>query len=64
MADTAAARPEPDAQKLGVQLAAHRHSARTYARSIVKRWPALTAAQRAEVTAILSPLVGRTEAGR
>lgn len=50
-----------DGAKLGGQ---RRHDPRTYARSIAKKWPALTAAQRAEVSAILSPLVGRTEAGR
>lgn len=43
---------------------AARHDFRSYARSIVEKWPALTAAQRAEVSAILSPIVGRTEAAR
>lgn len=54
------------AEKLspGAQLAARRHDPRTYAKSIVKKWPALTAAQRAEVSAILSPVLGRVEAGR
>ena len=54
-----------EAQKEGGRKgSATRHSAPTYARSIAKRWPALTASQRAEVSAILSRSVGRTEAGR
>ncbi len=54
----------PEPPTLGQQLAAARHSPRTYARSIVKRWPALTEEQRAEIRAILAPVVGRVEAGR
>ncbi|ADU06943.1 hypothetical protein ML5_1405 [Micromonospora sp. L5] len=53
--------PEPT---IGQQLAAARHSPRTYAKSIVKRWPALTAAQRAEVSAILSPIVASQDGGK
>ena len=44
----------------GVQLAASRHSARSYARSVIKRWPALSEEQRAEVREILAPIVNRT----
>lgn len=53
---------QPEAPSLGAQLAASRHSARSYARSIVKRWPALSEEQRAEVRTILAPVV--TEPGR
>jgi hypothetical protein len=40
-----------------------RHDPRTYARSIVSKWPALDETVRAELRAILSPIVARTEAG-
>lgn len=50
---------EPEAPTAGARLAASRHSARSYAKSIVRRWPALTEDQRAEVRAILAPIVGR-----
>lgn len=46
------------------KASAARHSARGYAAGIVRRWPDLTETQRAEVRAILAPVVGRTEAGR
>ena len=41
---------------------AARHSARTYARSIVKNWPALTEDQRAEVAQITAPIVAELAA--
>ena len=44
--------------------ASKRHDPRVYARSIVKKWPALDETVRAELAAILSPIVGRTEASR
>lgn len=37
-----------------------RHDPRVYARSIVRRWPALDENARAELRAILSPIVSRT----
>lgn len=56
--------PPAEAKTLGVQLAEHRHSARSYARSVVRRWPALTEEQRAEVRSILSPVTADTSGGR
>lgn len=37
--------------------AAARHSAESYARSVVKRWPGLTEEKRSEIRAILTPLL-------
>lgn len=42
---------------------AARHDPRTYARSIVAKWPTLDDQVRAELRAILAPVVG-SEAGR
>lgn len=42
------------------QGAKNRHDPRTYARSIVRKWPALDENARAELRDILSPIVGRT----
>ena len=36
---------------------AARHTPRTYAASIVRRWPALTGEQRAEIRQILAPVL-------
>ncbi|MFI7071879.1 hypothetical protein [Micromonospora sediminicola] len=51
----------PEGRRVG---AAARHSPKVYAASIAKRWPALTAAQRAEVSAILTPLVTSQDGGQ
>jgi len=48
----------------GRKGSATRHDPRTYARSIVSKWPALDETVRAELRAILSPIVARAEAGR
>lgn len=37
-----------------------RHDPRIYARSIVKKWPALDENARAELRDILSPIIGQT----
>jgi hypothetical protein len=39
---------------------ARRHDPRTYARSIVKKWPALAEETRAELRAILAPITALT----
>lgn len=46
---------------VGQKLAAARHSPQTYARSIVRNWPTLSSEVRAEIRALLSPVI--TKAG-
>lgn len=43
--------------ELGRMGAAKRHDTRTYARSILRRWPDLPADQQNEIRAILAPIV-------
>lgn len=43
------------------QGAKNRHDPRTYARSIIKRWPALDESARDELRQILAPIVTRVD---
>ena len=51
--------PEEAHQRIR-QGAKNRHSAHSYARSIVKKWPEMGEEARAELREILAPVVNRT----
>ncbi|WP_053207360.1 hypothetical protein [Jiangella muralis] len=46
---------------LGRFAAGKRHHPRTYARSILRRWPDLSADEQTEIRAILAPVVVRDD---